>query len=64
MMQIGVKQGMRLMESSLRELVQKGLVTADEAVHHAENPTEFSRSLVRPAPAEAPAAPAEEDDDG
>jgi twitching motility protein PilT len=37
LMQIGVKQGMRLMDQSLYDLVQKGLVTAEEALQYASH---------------------------
>ncbi|MBI3410576.1 MAG: type IV pilus twitching motility protein PilT [Planctomycetes bacterium] len=36
-MQIGVKLGMRLMEQSLQDLVQKGVITAQEAEEHLEH---------------------------
>src|SRR5262249_53388223 len=45
MMQIGVKQGMRLMEQSLNELVKKGTVALEEAQHHVENPHEFAKNF-------------------
>jgi twitching motility protein PilT len=43
LMQIGSKQGMRLMDMSLHELVDKGVITAEEALHHTENPAEFTK---------------------
>ncbi len=48
LMQIGSKQGMRLMDSSLRDLVDKGLITADEAAQRTENPAEFLKTMPKP----------------
>jgi twitching motility protein PilT len=47
MMQIGIKQGMKLMDVSLAELVNKGLVTADEATTRVEDPVEFFKVLAK-----------------
>ena len=63
MMQIGIKQGMKLMDVSLAELVHKGLVTADEATNHVEDPVEFFKVLAKVA-GQAPATANEEEDDG
>lgn len=46
LMQVGVKQGMRLMETSLLELVQKGLVRPQDALERAENPAAFAELLT------------------
>jgi twitching motility protein PilT len=43
LMQIGIKQGMKLMETSLLELVQSGIVTADQAMLHVEEPAAFAK---------------------
>jgi twitching motility protein PilT len=53
-MQIGIKQGMRLMDASLHELVDKGLITAAEATLRAENPAEFTKPKPAAPPAEKP----------
>jgi twitching motility protein PilT len=45
LMQIGIKQGMRLMETSLFEMVRAGLVSAEEAVHYVEDPATLSKLL-------------------
>jgi twitching motility protein PilT len=47
MMQIGIKQGMKLMDVSMAELVHKGLVTAEEAVARVDDPEEFFRVLAK-----------------
>jgi twitching motility protein PilT len=54
LMQIGIKQGMRLMDLSLRELVQKGLVTAEEASLRSDNPADFLKSIAKPEAEEPP----------
>jgi hypothetical protein len=36
---------MKLMDVSLAELVHKGLVTADEAANHVEDPVEFFKIM-------------------
>jgi twitching motility protein PilT len=68
LMQIGIKQGMRLMDVSLAELVHKGEVTADEAILHVEDQVEFLKVLAKTAPADAEVPGvddgAEEDEDG
>jgi Tfp pilus assembly pilus retraction ATPase PilT len=61
-MQIGIKQGMRLMDVSLAELVHKGSITAEEAILHVEDQVEFLKTLAKTAPAEDVVD--EEDDDG
>src|SRR5262249_20593828 len=62
LMQIGIKQGMRLMDVSLAELVHKGVITADEAIQHVEDQVEFLKVLAKTAPAGSDGA-AEPDDD-
>src|SRR5262245_55922468 len=47
LMQIGVKQGMRLMEQSLYTLVEKGVVKPEDALQHVENPTAFAEMLAK-----------------
>jgi twitching motility protein PilT len=47
LMQIGVKLGMRLMEQSLYELVEKGIVSPEEALQRAENPVELAEQLAK-----------------
>jgi twitching motility protein PilT len=47
LMQIGIKQGMRLMDVSLAELVHQGVVTADVAIHHVEDQVEFLKVLSK-----------------
>jgi len=49
-MQTGKKLGMRLMDESLRELVDQGLITPDEAHRRAENPKAFSAALPPSSP--------------
>lgn len=61
LMQIGVKQGMRLMEQSLQELVKKGTITLEEAQHHVEHPQEFAKNFQKSGAAKAEA---EEKDHG
>lgn len=39
--QTGKKLGMRLMDDSLLELLQKGLITKEEAMHGSDNPNRF-----------------------
>jgi twitching motility protein PilT len=46
LMQIGVKQGMRLMEQSLFALVEKGVVKPEDALQHADNPAAFAEMLA------------------
>jgi twitching motility protein PilT len=61
LMQIGIKQGMKLMEDSLIELVLKDQITFDEACEHVEEPGPFAkrlRKLLAQAEAEAEAAAA------
>jgi twitching motility protein PilT len=60
MMQIGVKQGMRLMEQSLLELLKKGLIKAEDALSRVENAHEFAEHIAR---LEAETAAAEKDED-
>ncbi|MFH0762445.1 MAG: type IV pilus twitching motility protein PilT [Candidatus Omnitrophota bacterium] len=43
MMQTGSQYGMRTMDKSLRELVQKGLITGDMALTKVKNPEEFKQ---------------------
>jgi twitching motility protein PilT len=43
MMQTGSQYGMRTMDKSLRELVQKGLITGDAALTKVKNPEEFKQ---------------------
>ncbi|MDI6605906.1 MAG: PilT/PilU family type 4a pilus ATPase [Candidatus Omnitrophota bacterium] len=43
MMQTGSQFGMRTMDKSLRELVQKGLITGDAALAKVKNPEEFKQ---------------------
>lgn len=40
-MQTGAKQGMRLMDDSLAELLRQKLITRDEAIYRSENPDRF-----------------------
>lgn len=47
MMQIGVKLGMRLMEQSLFELVEQGVVKPQDALDRVENPAAFAEMLAR-----------------
>jgi twitching motility protein PilT len=47
MMQIGVKQGMRLMEQSLFDLVEQGVIKPEEALDRVENPQEFAVQLAK-----------------
>ncbi len=61
MMQIGVKQGMRLMEQSLFDLVEKGLVKPDEALQRVEDPVALAEMLAN---IPTLADDAEEEDDG
>jgi twitching motility protein PilT len=49
LMQIGIKQGMRLMDVSLAEMVHQGLITADVAIHHVEDQVEFLKVLSKAA---------------
>jgi twitching motility protein PilT len=49
MMQIGIKQGMRLMDVSLAELVHQGVITADVAILHVEDQVEFLKVLSQTA---------------
>ncbi len=64
-MQIGIKQGMRLMEQSLRELVQQGVVKPEEAALHAENAAEFTKGLAKAqANGDRGEGEGEEDEDG
>jgi twitching motility protein PilT len=49
MMQIGIKQGMRLMDVSLAELVHQGVLTADVAILHVEDQVEFLKVLSQTA---------------
>jgi twitching motility protein PilT len=69
LMQIGIKQGMRLMEKSLAELVHKNVVTTEEAATRVEDPVEFFKVLAKTAPDGSPASGRglgeddEEDDD-
>jgi twitching motility protein PilT len=60
-MQIGVKLGMRLMEQSLFELVEKGVIKPEEALQRVENPAAFAEKLAR---IPAIAGQAGEDSDG
>jgi twitching motility protein PilT len=46
MMQIGVKQGMRLMEQSLFDLVKKGIIKAEDALARVENAHEFAEHIA------------------
>jgi twitching motility protein PilT len=50
LMQIGIKQGMRLMDVSLAQLVHQGVINADEAIHHVEDQVEFLKVLAQTAP--------------
>src|SRR5262245_22006095 len=43
LMQIGIKQGMKLMETSLLQLVQSAAVAADQALLHVEDPPTFAK---------------------
>jgi twitching motility protein PilT len=61
MMQIGVKQGMRLMEQSLLDLVKKGLIKPEEALARVENAHEFAEHIRK---LEAESAAAEEEEGG
>jgi twitching motility protein PilT len=45
LMQVGLKQGMRLMEQSLAELVFQGVITRPEAMQHTEDPEGFEETL-------------------
>ncbi len=45
--QTGGKQGMQLLDQHLRELVQRGMVTFENALVKASNPQEFTRSFSR-----------------
>ena len=47
MMQIGVKQGMKLMEESLFDLVKKRVITPDAALERVENPETFAQMLAQ-----------------
>jgi twitching motility protein PilT len=47
MMQIGVKQGMRLMEQSLMDLLKKGLVKPEDALARVENAHEFVEHIAK-----------------
>jgi twitching motility protein PilT len=53
LMQTGRKFGQRLMDDTLTEMVDQGLITREEAAKVAENPRKFRPA---PAPAAAPAA--------
>jgi twitching motility protein PilT len=61
LMQIGVKQGMRLMEQSLLDLAVQGVIKPSDALERVENPAAFNAILTR---ALAAAAPAEGESDG
>lgn len=63
MMQIGVKQGMRLMEQSLLDLVEQGIIKAEEAMQRVENPQAFAQLLARRADGDKDEG-AEEESDG
>jgi twitching motility protein PilT len=63
MMQIGIKQGMRLMDVSLAELVHQGVLTADEAILHVEDQVEFLKVLGQTAGGEEEKEEDEEDED-
>lgn len=43
LIQTGGKSGMRLLDQNLKELLEKGLVTFDEAIAKSSNPGEFER---------------------
>jgi twitching motility protein PilT len=47
MMQIGVKQGMRLMEQSLMDLLKKGLIKPEDALARVENAHEFVEHIAK-----------------
>jgi twitching motility protein PilT len=47
LMQIGVKQGMKLMDTSLAELVYHGLINHGDALDRVEDPVEFEKTLVK-----------------
>jgi twitching motility protein PilT len=55
-MQIGTKLGMRIMEQSLYELVEKGVITAEQARQHAESPAEFDEIMEQAVARSEPAA--------
>jgi twitching motility protein PilT len=63
LMQIGIKQGMRLMDVSVAELVHSGVVTADEAILHVEDQVEFLKTLAKTAPQEEGEGEDEEEED-
>jgi twitching motility protein PilT len=47
LMQIGIKQGMRLMDKGLAELVMSGAIKEEEAVMRAEDIGEFAKTLAK-----------------
>jgi twitching motility protein PilT len=47
LMQIGIKQGMRLMDVGLAELVHKGLVKGRDVYDRVEDPVEFDKTLAK-----------------
>jgi twitching motility protein PilT len=63
LMQIGIKQGMRLMEQSLLDLVLAGVIKDADALDRVEHPAAFN-SLLANARSHASPAPAEEKTDG
>jgi twitching motility protein PilT len=63
MMQIGVKLGMRLMDQSLYELVEKKVVSPEEALQRAENPEGFAELLAKLEGLAEEAKEEEEEDD-
>jgi twitching motility protein PilT len=56
LMQIGIKQGMRLMEQSLMDLLKKGLIKPEDALARVENAQEFAEHIAK---ITGPAEPAE-----
>lgn len=50
LIQTGAKMGMKLLDNSLKNLVEAGVVVFDDAIAKSTNPNDFERMVKRPAP--------------